>query len=143
MEKRAKKYEINYYGLMKIFKYLNKNILRNSLKSYTLEMLVHQCVPEYKVGQTIPQMFRDTMQSICSIDRVNEIRDCYDSSKNGYDNKDVENFDKFKAEITVLSEMAVEALAGKRFLWEKIFGDMFPRQPSIKIVDKNIYDKRT
>ena len=48
-----------YKKLMKLFKYLNKEVLNNKIKSYTLEMLVHQCVPTNRVDLKILNAFSE------------------------------------------------------------------------------------
>lgn len=54
MTEQNKKYTtFGYKKLMKLFKYLNKEILNNKIKSYTLEMLIHQCVPSNRVDLKI------------------------------------------------------------------------------------------
>lgn len=141
MKKQQKKYEINYHSLMKLFKYLNKYILDNKIKSYTLEMLIHQSVPEYKVDQTLPEMFKDTLGNILSIEKTTDIRDCSDESKCGYDKKDEDRFNYFQNELEDLYTLAVSACNGLRKDWEAIFGEDFPKQPSIKVENNNNYKK--
>lgn len=141
MKKQQKKYEINYHSLMKLFKYLNKYVLNNKIKSYTLEMLVHQAVPKYKVDQTLPEVFKDTLGNIVSIKTINDIRDCSDSTKCGYDKKDEGRFNNFQKELEQLYNLAISACNGCRKDWEKIFGEDFPKQPYIKVENNNSYKK--
>lgn len=141
MKEQQRKYEINYHGLMKLFKYLNKYVIDNKLKSYTLEMLIHQAVPKYKVDQTLPEIFKDTLRNILDIKEVTDIRDCSDETKVGYDKKDENRFSCFQNELKELYSLAVEACDGLRKNWEKIFGDDFPKQPDIKVENMNSYKK--
>lgn len=141
MKEQSKRYAFDYRGLMKLFKYLNKERLNNSLKSYTLEMLIHKCVPAPKVGQRIFQVFVDTLDNITKIDDISQIKDCCDNNKLGYDAKDALIFQSFKNEISCICECAKAALNGDRKKWEEIFGDKFPIQPQEKVENNNIYDK--
>lgn len=142
MTGQNKKYSFNYRNLMKLFKYLNKECLSTSVKSYTLEMLVHQCVPALKSGQRLYELFADTLQNIVDIKRVDDIRDCCDSSLKGFDEKDLYSFSLFKDEMDILSSKAQDSIVGNRKKWEEIFGDDFPKQPNTIITNNNSYDKK-
>ncbi len=139
MKRQQEKYEINYHGLMKLFKYLNKYVVENKLKSYTLEMLIHQAVPKYKVDQTLPEVFKDTLGNILNIQDVTDIRDSSDETKAGYDKKDEKRFGGFQKELKEFYTLAVEACDGLRKNWEKIFGEDFPKQPDVKVDNNNNY----
>lgn len=133
MSDRKKQYEsFNYHSLMKLFKYLNKERLNNSLKSYTLEQLVHTCVPSPKLGQTLPQMFVDTLESITKLSTIDDIKDSCDKNKTGYDEKDKSIFPFFKEEMVLVYNNAKKALNEDDKIWEDIFGDLFPKQQSTK-----------
>ncbi|MCI6265329.1 MAG: hypothetical protein MR598_00595 [Erysipelotrichaceae bacterium] len=143
MKVQKKKYEgFNYYDLMKLFKYLNKEILTYPLKSYTLEQLVHQCSPMPRVGLRLYQAFSETLENITTLSSITEIKDCCDKTKKGYDDKDLSTFNKFLDEISRYSEMAKEALKGNRTQWEKIFGERFPKQPKEIVKNGANYDKK-
>lgn len=141
MKEQQRKYEINYHSLMKLFKYLNKYIIDNKIKSYTLEMLIHQVVPKYKVDQTLPEVFKDALGNILDIKKIADIRDCSDENKEGYDKKDEDKFSDFQNELEKLYDLAVSACNGLRKDWEKIFGEDFPKQPNIKVENNNSYKK--
>lgn len=131
----------SYLSLMKLFKYLNKKRVDNCIKSYTLEQLIHNCVPKPKIGQTLPKVFVDTLKNIIELDSVEDIKDCCDSSKCGYDEKDKYTFTLFKDELSLIYDKAVKALDGDRKLWEEIFGDDFPKQPDQKVTNSSDYDR--
>lgn len=142
MCEKNKKYEgFSYYSLMKLFKYINKEILINPVKSFTLEQLVHHCVPNPSVGLRIYQAFAYTLENISKLTSITEIKDCCDASKDAYDDKDIINFPSFLNEICIISSYAQEALDGNRKNWERIFGDRFPEQPEQKIELGVKYDK--
>lgn len=142
MKDKNLEYEgFSYYGFMKLLKYLNKETLITALKSYTLEQLVHKCVPTHKSGLRIYQAFAKCLENIANLDCIEEIKDCCDDTKKGYDEKDKEAFEDFKREIKKLSDLANDALNGKRKNWEIIFGERFPKQPEEPVEMKDSYDK--
>lgn len=143
MKKRKSEYEgFSYYSLMKLFKYLNKEVLDVKLKSYTLEQLVHQCSPKPRVGLRLYQAFAETLDNISKLSTISDIRDCCDKNKDGYDEKDINIFDLFLSEIRGISQLAGEAISGNRKKWEEIFGNRFPTQPSIQVKCGVNYDKK-
>lgn len=142
MTKQNQKYGFGYKKLMKSFKYLNKEILNNKIKSYTLEMIVHQCVPKNRVDLKLWTAFSETLGNIVSLSSIDDIKDCCDSSKPGYDDKDKKNFLFFKNEIETLYQKSLEATNGDRKKWEEIFGARFPEQPDKKVENNNQYDKK-
>ena len=143
MTEQNKKYtKFGYKKLMKLFKYLNKEILNNKIKSYTLEMLVHQCVPNNRVDLEIWIAFSETLGNIANLSSIDDIKDCCDSSKKGYDDKDKKIFSYFKDEIYEIYEKSVEAINGNRKKWEEIFGSRFPEQTEDIVVNNNEYDKK-
>ena len=142
MKDKNLEYEgFSYYGFMKLLKYLNKETLITALKSYTLEQLVHKCIPTHKSGLRIYQAFAQCLENISNLDSIEEITDCCDDTKKGYDEKDKEAFKEFKCEIKKLSDLANDALNGKRKNWEIIFGERFPEQPKEPVEMKDSYDK--
>ena len=143
MEKQNGKYEaFSYYSLMKLFKYLNKEIFKYKLKSFTLEQLVHQCAPAPKIGLRLYQAFEQTINNIANLGSIDEIRDCCDESKKGYDEKDKPYFNLFLTQARDYSKLASDAVHGDRTKWEEIFGDRFPKQPSKKVINEANYDKK-
>ena len=143
MTDQNKKYTtFGYKKLMKLFKYLNKEILNNKIKSYTLEMLIHQCVPTNRVDLKLWTAFSETLGNIIKLSSIDEIKDCCDSSKTGYDDKDKDIFLSFKDEINTLYQKSLEAINGDRKKWEEIFGNRFPEQPDEKVENNNQYDKK-
>lgn len=143
MTEQNKKYTtFGYKKLMKLFKYLNKEILNNKIKSYTLEMLIHQCVPSNRVGLKIWNAFSETLGNIVNLESIEDIKDCCDSAKNGYDDKDKNIFSHFKNEIFELYKKSLDAINGDRKKWEEIFGNRFPVQPEQKVKNNNQYDKK-
>lgn len=143
MTEQNKKYTtFGYKKLMKLFKYLNKEVLNNKIKSYTLEMLIHQCVPASRVDLKIWNAFSETLGNISKLESIEDIKDCCDSSKNGYDEKDKSSFSDFKDEISKLYEKSLDAINGNRKKWEEIFGNRFPKQPEQKVENNNQYDKK-
>lgn len=143
MTEQNKKYTtFEYKKLMKLFKYLNKEILNNKIKSYTLEMLIHQCVPSNRVDLKIWNAFSETLGNIVNLESVEDIKDCCDSAKNGYDDKDKNIFSHFKNEIFELYKKSLDAINGDRKKWEEIFGNRFPVQPEQKVKNNNQYDKK-
>lgn len=143
MKKRKSEYEgFSYHSLMKLFKYLNKELLDVKLKSYTLEQLVHQCSPKPRVGLRLYQAFAETLDNISKLNAINDIKDCCDRNKEGYDEKDINIFDLFLSEIRDISQLASEAISGNRKKWEEIFGDRFPTQPSLQVKCGANYDKK-
>lgn len=142
MIKKNKEYEgFSYYSLMKLVKYLNKEIISNKLKSYTLEQIVHHCAPRDRVGLRLHQAFAKTLYNIANISSINDIKDCCDESKKGYDDKDVLCFPLFIEEMQKYSELAQKALNGNRKKWEEIFGKIFPEQPKEIVKNEAKYDK--
>ncbi len=135
-------YGFGYKKLMKLFKYLNKEILVNKIKSYTMEMLVHQCVPANRVGLDLWNAFSETLGNIVALSRIEDIKDCCDSTKAGYDDKDKNIFLSFKDEIDMLHQKSLEAINGDRKKWEEIFGDRFPEQTDKQVENNNQYDKK-
>ncbi len=135
-------YGFGYKKLMKLFKYLNKEILNNKIKSYTMEMIVHQCVPANRVDLKLWTAFSETLGNIIALSSIEEVKDCCDSSKVGYDDKDKNIFLSFKDEIDTLYQKSLEAINGDRKKWEEIFGDRFPEQPDKKVENNNQYDKK-
>ena len=127
---------------MKLFKYLNKELLINKITSYTLEMLVHQCVPTKRVDLKIWNAFSETLGNITNLESINDLKDCCDSSKKGYDDKDKNVFLEFKNEISKIYIKTLDALNGNRKKWEEIFGNRFPKQPVQKVENYNQYDKK-
>lgn len=143
MTEQNKKYTtFGYKKLMKLFKYLNKEILNNKIKSYTLEMLIHQCVPSNRVDLKIWNAFSETLGNIVNLESIEDIKDCCDYAKNGYDNKDKNIFSFFKNEIFELYQKSLDAINGDRKKWEEIFGNRFPVQPGQKVKNNNQYDKK-
>ena len=143
MTEQSKKYTtFGYKKLMKLFKYLNKEILNNKIKSYTLEMLIHQCVPSNRVDLKIWNAFSETLGNIVNLESIEDIKDCCDSAKNGYDDKDKNIFSHFKNEIFELYKKSLDAINGDRKKWEEIFGNRFPVQPEQKVKNNNQYDKK-
>lgn len=142
MTAQNQKYGFGYKSLMKIFKYINKEILQNKIKSYTLEMLIHKCVPNNRVDLKIWTAFSETLGNIVKLESIEDIKDCCDSSKKGYDDKDIKNFLSFQTEINKLYKKSLEAIDGNRKKWEEIFGSKFPNQPNIKVENNNQYDKK-
>lgn len=143
MTEQNKKYTtFGYKKLMKLFKYLNKEILNNKIKSYTLEMLIHQCVPSNRVDLKIWNAFSETLGNIVNLESIEDIKDCCDSAKNGYDDKDKNIFSHFKNEIFELYKKSLDAINGDRKKWEEIFGNRFPVQPEQKVKNNNKYDKK-
>lgn len=143
MTEQNKKYTtFGYKKLMKLFKYLNKEILNNKIKSYTLEMLIHQCVPSNRVDLKIWNAFSETLGNIVNLESIEDIKDCCDSAKNGYDDKDKNIFLHFKNEIFELYKKSLDAINGDRKKWEEIFGNRFPVQPEQKVKNNNQYDKK-
>lgn len=143
MTEQNKKYTtFGYKKLMKLFKYLNKEILNNKIKSYTLEMLIHQCVPSNRVDLKIWNAFSETLGNIVNLESIEDIKDCCDSAKNGYDDKDKNIFSHFKNEIFELYKKSLDAINGDRKKWEEIFGNRFPVQPEQKVKNNNQYDKK-
>lgn len=143
MTEQNKKYTtFEYKKLMKLFKYLNKEILNNKIKSYTLEMLIHQCVPSNRVDLKIWNAFSETLGNIVNLESIEDIKDCCDSAKNGYDDKDKNIFSHFKNEIFELYKKSLDAINGDRKKWEEIFGNRFPVQPEQKVKNNNQYDKK-
>lgn len=143
MTEQNKKYTtFGYKKLMKLFKYLNKEILNNKIKSYTLEMLIHQCVPSNRVDLKIWNVFSETLGNIANLESIEDIKDCCDASKNGYDDKDKNIFLYFKDEISELYKKSLDAINGDRKKWEEIFGNRFPVQPEQKVENNNQYDKK-
>lgn len=143
MKKQSRKYEgFSYYNLMKLFKYLNKEVYDTKIKSYTLEQLVHLCAPNPNVGLRLHQAFVKTLNSINDLSSIDEIVDCLDSTKLGYDEKDVNVFNNFMQQIAESNNLANKALNGNRKNWEKLFGERFPVQPNTKIVNNADYDKK-
>ena len=142
MKEQSRKYTtFNYRELMQLFKYLNKEVLKNKIKSYTLEMLVHQCVPSCRVNLKLWNAFSETLGRISNINNIEDIKDCCDSSKKGYDEKDVNTFSSFREEIATLYELSLDALNGNRKKWEEIFGDRFPKQSKQKVENQNSCDE--
>lgn len=141
-EKNQKYTSFSYKELMKLFKYLNKKVLNNSIKSYTLEMLVHQCIPNNRVGLRIWMAFSETLGNISNLNSIEDIYDCCDPSKKGFDEADIEKFSNFKEEISTLYQKSLDALNGNRKLWEEIFGNRFPKQPNQIVENKDNYDKK-
>lgn len=143
MKEQNEKYEgFSYYGLMKLFKYLNKEIFNIKIKSYTLEQLIHCCVPKPRVGLRLYQAFAETMENISNLNAIDDIKDCCDKSKNGYDEKDKLIFNLFLSQVKEYSSLAIEALNGNRKKWEEIFGERFPKQPEVKVTNGASYDKK-
>lgn len=143
MTEQNKKYTtFGYKKLMKLFKYLNKEILNNKIKSYTLEMLIHQCVPSNRVDLKIWNAFSKTLGNIVNLESIEDIKDCCDYAKNGYDDKDKNIFSLFKNEIFELYQKSLDAINGDRKKWEEIFGNRFPVQPEQKVKNNNQYDKK-
>lgn len=143
MTEQNKKYTtFGYKKLMKLFKYLNKEILNNKIKSYTLEMLIHQCVPSNRVDLKIWNAFSETLGNIVNLESIEDIKDCCDSAKNGYDDKDKNIFSHFKNEMFELYKKSLDAINGDRKKWEEIFGNRFPVQPEQKVKNNNQYDKK-
>lgn len=143
MTEQNKKYTtFGYKKLMKLFKYLNKEILNNKIKSYTLEMLIHQCVPSNRVDLKIWNAFSETLGNIVNLESIEDIKDCCDSAKKGYDDKDKNIFSHFKNEIFELYKKSLDAINGDRKKWEEIFGNRFPVQPEQKVKNNNQYDKK-
>lgn len=139
---KNEKYEgFSYYDLMKLFKYINKEILNNKLKSYTLEQLVHQCSPQPRAGLRLHQAFAETLNNMTKISTIDEIRDCCDINKKGYDDKDILVYRYFREEIQYYSELAKKAITGDRKKWQDIFGDRFPKQPEIIVKNEREYDE--
>lgn len=142
MIERNKEYEgFSYYSLMKLVKYLNKEILNNKLKSYTLEQVVHHCAPKDSVGLRLYQAFAKTLYNIACLSSIKDIKDCCDNSKKGYDDKDEMYFSSFIEEIKKYSKLADEALDGDRTKWQEIFGERFPEQPKETVKNEAKYDK--
>lgn len=140
-DKKATYEGFSYYSLMKLFKYLNKEIYKTKIKSYTLEQLIHLCTPYPSVGTRLHQAFVETVNNISKLSSIYEIRDCCDNSKKGYDDKDIDVFEDFKALISETADLANSAIEGNRKDWEKIFGDRFPEQPDKKVENNAKYDK--
>ena len=108
-DSQNKKYTtFGYKKLMKLFKYLNKEVLNNKIKSYTLEMLVHQCIPTNRVDLKIWNAFSETLGNIAELKNIEDINDCCDSSKKGYDDKDKNGFIYFKEEINELYKKSLD-----------------------------------
>lgn len=142
MKSQNKKYEgFSYYSLVKLFKYLNKEIYEIKLKSYTLEQLIHCCAPTPTVGMRLHQAFVKTINNINDLSSINEIVDCCDNTKIGYDEKDIDTFDDFMLQISETAELANDAINGNRKNWGQIFGERFPKQPNIKVENNARYDK--
>ena len=55
--------------------------------------------------------------------------------------KDEDRFNYFQNELEDLYTLAVSACNGLRKDWEAIFGEDFPKQPSIKVENNNNYKK--
>lgn len=143
MNKQNKEYTtFGYKKLMKLFKYLNKEILNNKIKSYTLEMLVHQCIPDSRIDLKIWTAFSETLGNIANLSSIDGLKDCCDSLKKGYDDKDKNRFSSFKDEICEIYQKSMEAINGNRKKWEEIFGSRFPKQPTGKVINNNKYDKK-
>lgn len=142
MNKQNQKYRFGYKNLMKLFKYLNKEIINNKLRSYTLEMLIHQCIPSNRVDLTIWAAFSETLGNISKLTNIEQIKDCCDKNKKGYDDSDIDIFPYFKNEIYNIYIKSLEALHGDRKKWEEIFENRFPEQPNQKVVNNNQYDKK-
>ena len=94
-DKKATYEGFSYYSLMKLFKYLNKEIYKTKIKSYTLEQLIHLCTPYPSVGTRLHQAFVETVNNISKLSSIYEIRDCCDNSKKGYDDNDIDVFEDF------------------------------------------------
>ena len=105
-------------------------------------MLVHQCVPNNRVDLEIWIAFSETLGNIANLSSIDDIKDCCDSSKKGYDDKDKKIFSYFKDEIYEIYEKSVEAINGNRKKWEEIFGSRFPEQTEDIVVNNNEYDKK-
>lgn len=143
MEKKSKEYErFDYRDLMKLFKYFNKEILNNSLKSFTLEQLIHQSCPKPSVDLTICKAFYETLLNISRLKSIDELRDCCFNEKKGYDDKDIEVFDAFIEEIKDYIILTEQALNGDRKKWELVFGERFPKQVNEKVINNYEYDKK-
>lgn len=143
MKNQNAKYEgFSYYSLMKLFKYLNKEIYEVKIKSYTLEQLIHFCEPTSIVGMRLHQAFVETLNNINALTSIEEIVDCYDNSKVGYDEKDIDSFEYFKFQISDTTKLANNAIDGNRKDWEKVFGEKFPKQPDIKVENNAKYDTK-
>ncbi len=142
MVKRNKEYEgFSYYSLMKLVKYLNKEILNNKIKSYTLEQTVHHCAPKNSSGLRLYQAFSKTLYNMTCLSSIHDIKDCCDNNKKGYDDKDEVCFSSFITEIKKYSKLADEALDGDRTKWQEIFGERFPEQPKEIVKNEDEYDK--
>lgn len=138
MNLQSNKYTtFKYRDMMKLFKYLNKEILNTKIKSFTLEMLIHLCIPTPSVDLTLWKAFSDTLGKMVALKQIDDIKDCCDYNKNGYDEKDRISFAKFQAEIKILYDKSILALNGNRKKWEEIFGDRFPEQPNIVVKNNN------
>ncbi len=134
-------YKYDYKGLMKIFKYMNKNILKYSIKSYTMEMFVNQCVPKSSI-MSIQEAVLETLIEMNRITNIAEIKDCVDKNKSGYDIKDFFHFSSFKAEISLICGTMEMALNGNRKLLEEIFGEKFPKQNDVIVKDRSTHEKK-
>ena len=86
-------------------------------------------------------IFRN-FRKYCRIKNIEDIKDCCDSSKKGYDDKDKNGFIYFKDEINELYKKSLDAINGDRKKWEEIFGSRFPEQPVKKVENNNQYDKK-
>ena len=138
MNLQSNKYTtFKYRDMMKLFKYLNKEILNTKIKSFTLEMLIHLCIPTPSVDLTLRKAFSDTLGKMAVLKQIDDIKDCCDYNKNGYDEKDRISFANFQAEIKILYDKSILALNGNRKKWEEIFGDRFPEQPNIVVKNNN------
>lgn len=139
---KEKKYEgFSYYSLMKLFKYLNKEIFEISLSSYTLEQFVHMCSPKKGTFLRLHQAFHETLEKISQITSIDEIVDCCDKTKPGYDEKDVAIFKTVSQNFKDLYSKSVEAMNGDRKKWEEIFGNRFPKQTDKVLKNSGTYDK--
>lgn len=140
---QKKKYEgFSYYSLMKLFKYVNKEILDIHFKSYTLEQLVHMCAPNDRAGLRLHQAFHETLDKISQITSIDEIVDCCDKTKKGYDEKDASVFEIVIQSFKELYNKSIEAMNGDRKKWEEIFGSRFPTQPNNILKNTSTYDKK-
>ena len=142
MIKKNKEFEgFSYYHLMKLFKYLNNEMIKNKVKSFTLEQLVHQCCPMPRSGLRLYQAFVETLKNMVNVSEITGIKDCCDSSKKGYDEKDIQVYKKFNEEIEKCYKLSQDAISGDRKKWNEIFGDRFPKQPDKVVKNEANYDK--
>lgn len=140
---KKKKYEgVSYYSLMKLFKYLNKEVLDIHFKSYTLEQLIHVCAPKDRAGLRLHQAFHETLEKTSQITLIDEIVDCCDKTKKGYDEKDTSVFEIVIQSFKELYNKSIEAMNGDRKKWEEIFGSRFPTQPDNILKNICAYDKK-